>query len=39
MPFLGFDFVAWRWLAALPLAILAGLAVRAIERRLRTTKP
>jgi uncharacterized membrane protein YraQ (UPF0718 family) len=32
MPFLGFDFVAWRWIAALPLAVLAGLAVRMIER-------
>ncbi|HWV55160.1 permease [Pseudorhodoplanes sp.] len=32
LPFLGFDFVLWRWLAALPLAILAGLIVRAIER-------
>jgi uncharacterized membrane protein YraQ (UPF0718 family) len=32
MPFLGFDFVLWRWLAALPLAVLAGLIVRAIER-------
>jgi uncharacterized membrane protein YraQ (UPF0718 family) len=36
MPFLGFDFVAWRWLAALPLPILAGLSVRAIERYLLT---
>jgi uncharacterized membrane protein YraQ (UPF0718 family) len=36
MPFLGFDFVLWRWLAALPLAVLAGLAVRVIERHLRT---
>jgi uncharacterized membrane protein YraQ (UPF0718 family) len=35
MPFLGFDFVLWRWLAALPLPILAGLAVRAIERHWR----
>ena len=32
LPFLGFDFVLWRWLAALPLAVLAGLIVRAIER-------
>ncbi len=32
LPFLGFDFVLWRWLAALPLAILAGLIVRVIER-------
>lgn len=36
MPFLGFDFVLWRWLAALPLAVLAGLAVRAIEQEVRT---
>jgi uncharacterized membrane protein YraQ (UPF0718 family) len=36
MPFLGFDFVLWRWLAALPLAILAGLAVRVIERHWRS---
>ena len=36
MPFLGFDFVFWRWLAALPLAVLAGLAVRAIEQQLRS---
>jgi uncharacterized membrane protein YraQ (UPF0718 family) len=35
MPFLGFDFVLWRWLAALPLAVLAGLIVRAIERHWR----
>jgi uncharacterized membrane protein YraQ (UPF0718 family) len=35
LPFLGFDFVLWRWLAALPLAILAGLIVRAIERHWR----
>jgi uncharacterized membrane protein YraQ (UPF0718 family) len=35
MPFLGFDFVLWRWLAALPLAILAGLVVRVIERHWR----
>jgi uncharacterized membrane protein YraQ (UPF0718 family) len=32
LPFLGFDFVLWRWLAALPLAVLAGVIVRAIER-------
>lgn len=32
LPFLGFDFVLWRWLAALPLAVLAGLIVRVIER-------
>ncbi len=32
MPFLGFDFVLWRWLAALPLAVMAGLIARAIER-------
>jgi hypothetical protein len=25
----------WRWLAALPLAVLAGLIVRAIERHWR----
>lgn len=36
MPFLGFDFVAWRWLAALPLAILAGFTARLLERRFRT---
>ncbi|ARP99870.1 permease [Pseudorhodoplanes sinuspersici] len=36
MPFLGFDFVAWRWVVALPLPILAGLFVRAIEKRLKT---
>lgn len=35
LPFLGFDFVAWRWLAALPLAVLAGLIVRTIERHSR----
>ena len=35
LPFLGFDFVLWRWLAALPLAILAGLVVRVIERHWR----
>lgn len=35
LPFLGFDFVAWRWLAALPLAMLAGLIVRAVERHWR----
>jgi uncharacterized membrane protein YraQ (UPF0718 family) len=35
LPFLGFDFVLWRWLAALPLAVLAGLIVRAIERHWR----
>jgi uncharacterized membrane protein YraQ (UPF0718 family) len=34
LPFLGFDFVLWRWIAALPLAVLAGLIVRAIERHL-----
>jgi uncharacterized membrane protein YraQ (UPF0718 family) len=33
LPFMGFDFVAWRWLAALPLPILTGLLVRGIERR------
>jgi uncharacterized membrane protein YraQ (UPF0718 family) len=32
LPFLGFDFVAWRWLAALPLAVLAGLIARVVER-------
>lgn len=36
MPFLGFDFVLWRWIGALPLAVLAGLIVRAIERHWRT---
>lgn len=35
MPFLGFDFVAWRWIAAVPLPILAGLLVRAIEKHLK----
>lgn len=35
LPFLGFDFMLWRWLAALPLAVLAGLIVRVIERRVR----
>jgi uncharacterized membrane protein YraQ (UPF0718 family) len=35
LPFLGFDFVLWRWLAALPLALLAGVAVRALESRWR----
>lgn len=35
LPFLGFDFVLWRWLAALPLAVLAGLITRAIERHWR----
>lgn len=35
LPFLGFDFVLWRWIAALPLAVLAGLIVRAIERHWR----
>ncbi len=35
MPFLGFDFVAWRWIAALPLPIVAGLFVRAIEKRFK----
>jgi uncharacterized membrane protein YraQ (UPF0718 family) len=35
LPFLGFDFVAWRWLAALPLSVLAGLIVRAVERHWR----
>jgi uncharacterized membrane protein YraQ (UPF0718 family) len=34
MPFFGFDFVAWRSLAALPLPIIAGLTVRAILRML-----
>lgn len=34
MAFFGFDFVGWRWLAALPMPILAGLLVRLIERRL-----
>jgi len=32
MTFFGFDFVAWRWLAALPLPILAGFLVRLLER-------
>jgi len=36
MPFLGFDFVTWRWMAALPLPILAGLFVRAIEKRFKS---
>ncbi|MFN3350746.1 permease [Pseudorhodoplanes sp.] len=35
MPFLGFDFVLWRWIGALPLAVLAGLIVRIIEQQLR----
>ncbi len=35
MPFLGFDFVLWRWIGALPLAVMAGLIVRAIERHWR----
>ncbi len=39
MPFLGFDFVAWRWLAALPLPIFAGLCVRAIEKHLKAKAP
>lgn len=39
MPFLGFDFVAWRWVAALPLPVLAGLLVRAIEKHLKTKAP
>ena len=39
MPFLGFDFVAWRWVAALPLPILAGLFVRAIEKHLKAKAP
>ncbi len=32
MTFFGFDFVSWRWLAALPLPILAGFLVRLLER-------
>ena len=32
MPFFGFDFVAWRSLAALPLPIVAGLLARLIAR-------
>lgn len=36
MPFFGFDFVAWRSLAALPLPIMAGLAARFIARMLAT---
>ncbi len=41
LPFLGFDFVLWRWIAALPLAVLAGLIVRAIERywRVKASRP
>jgi len=35
LPFLGFDFVLWRWVGALPLGVLAGLIVRAIERHWR----
>ena len=31
MAFFGFDFVGWRWLAALPLPILAGLLARFIQ--------
>ncbi len=34
LAFFGLDFISWRWIAALPLPILAGLLVRAIERRL-----
>ncbi len=32
MAFFGFDFVSWRWLAALPLPILVGFLVRLLER-------
>ena len=32
LAFFGFDFVGWRWLAALPLPILAGFLVRLLER-------
>jgi uncharacterized membrane protein YraQ (UPF0718 family) len=32
LAFFGFDFISWRWIAALPLPILAGFLVRAIER-------
>lgn len=35
MAFFGFDFVGWRWLAALPLPILAGFLVRLLERYFR----
>jgi len=41
MPFLGFDFVSWRYIAALPLPIIAGLLVRVIEKhfKLGMTRP
>lgn len=41
MTFFGFDFVGWRWLAALPLPILAGFLVRLLERyfRVRAREP
>jgi uncharacterized membrane protein YraQ (UPF0718 family) len=39
MPFLGFDFVSWRYVAALPLPIIAGLLVRVIEKRLKLGTP
>ncbi len=41
MTFFGFDFVSWRWLAALPLPILVGFLVRLIERyfRVRAREP
>lgn len=41
MAFFGFDVVGWRWLAALPLPILAGFLVRALERyfKVRAREP
>jgi uncharacterized membrane protein YraQ (UPF0718 family) len=41
MAFFGFDFVGWRWLAALPLPIIAGFLVRLLERyfRVRAREP
>jgi uncharacterized membrane protein YraQ (UPF0718 family) len=41
MAFFGFDFVTWRWLAALPLPILAGFLVRLLERyfKVRAREP
>lgn len=39
LPFLGFDFVAWRMLAALPLPIVAGLLARLAVRAMRRNRP
>ena len=41
MAFFGFDFVGWRWIAALPLPILAGFLVRLLERyfKVRAREP